>query len=174
MEENLQPSTRSIGFKYGLILGLISIVLFIVFDFAGLSTNSWARWVGIIPTIALIFMAHKAFKDDGDGFMSYGQGVGIGAWLSMLSALVSSVFTMLYIMFINPSYMDAAKQEQIQQLEEQGMTDAQIEQAMSFAEMFMSPGAILIFGLIGGTIIGVIISLIIAAITKEDNPQAFS
>ena len=173
MEEISQPSTRGIGFKYGLILGLISIVLFIVFDFAGVSTSSWARYIGIVPTAILIFMAHKAFKDEGDGYMRFGQGMGVGFWLSALSSAVSSVFAMLYVMFINPNMMDAAKQEQIQKMEEQGMTDAQIDQAMGFAEVFMSPVAMLIFGLIGGILIGVIISLIVSAFTKNDNPQEF-
>ncbi len=172
MEEEAQNTvtTRSIGFKWGIIAGLVGIILFLLLDFTGQS-NGPLRWVGILVTAVLIYLAHKAFKDEGDGFMSYGQGVGIGWWLSLISAALSSLFTYIYVKFINPSYMDFIKDEQIRSMEEQGMSPDEIDRAMEFAAVFSTPEAIFGFGLVFGILFGVIIALVVSAITKNENPE---
>jgi tetrahydromethanopterin S-methyltransferase subunit G len=170
MEENEEgyiPSPRKIGIKYGLITGVISIILFIALDFAGQSNNQSLQWIGIAITAVIIFLAQQEFKKEGDGFMSYGQALGVGTWLVLISAVLSSVFTYIYITAINTNYMDNVKEQQIMELEERGMSDAQIEQALNFT----TPEIILVFGLVGGFIFGFIIALIISAITKKSRPE---
>lgn len=171
MEEAIQPSTRSIGMKFGLIMGLIGIVLFVVFDMANIANNSPIRYIGLIPSIVIIFLAHKAFKDEGDGYMSYGQGFGIGFVASLISSLMTTVIMYAYVSFINTDYIAKIQDENLRQWEEQGLTDAQIEQAQQFSDFMMNPGAISIMALIFGVIGGIVITLIIAAFTKKQDPQ---
>lgn len=170
MEDNY-VSTGQVAKKYGLILGIISIAFFLVTVFGNLAGNSAVSWLGAIPTIAIIFLAHKEFKEQGDGYMSFKQGLGIGTLISLISSVISSVFTFVYVSFVDSTFMDTIKDKQIEKFEEQGMSGDQIEQAMGFTEIFMSPMAMLIMGIIFGVIIGVIISLIISAITKNNNPE---
>ncbi|MDN5200836.1 DUF4199 domain-containing protein [Fulvivirgaceae bacterium BMA10] len=166
-----QPTVGKIGFRYGLILSLISIAYFIILNVVGLIANNAFGWLGYIFTIILIVMAHKAFKDQGDGFMSYGQGLGIGTLLSVVSGVISSVFTLIYIKFIDDSMLQAIRDKTIEQLESQGMSDSEIETALEFSSAFTSPTAIAIFGILGALIGGFILSLIISAITKNNNPE---
>mgnify|MGYP003660351547 CR=1 FL=1 len=75
MEENIEmPTTKSIVMKWGPILGLISIGLFMITALGELQRSGVMNWIGLIPTIAIIYLAHKEYKDTGDGFMSYGKG----------------------------------------------------------------------------------------------------
>lgn len=168
------PTTRETGIRYGLILGLISIVFFVVLAVAGVDTSGSVRWTGLIFTVAVLVLAHKYFKDNGDGFMSFGQGVGIGFWTSTVSSVLSSIFTFIYVKFIDETFIDTMKDNQMLQMQEKGMSDAQIDQAMSFSEPFMTPTAFLAFGIIFGIIIGVIVALIVSIFTQKSNPQALS
>lgn len=171
MEETKDVSVRSVSIKYGVISGLIGIILFIVTDFAGLAGNQALQWVGVPILAAIVFLAHKEFVRDGDGFMSYGQGLGIGTLLSLVSSVLSSVFTFIYTSYVNPAFIEAIREKAEMDMEEQGMSDAQIEQAMQFTESFTSPMALMIFGIIGGVFFGFLISLIVAAITKVSRPE---
>ncbi|MEZ4973556.1 MAG: DUF4199 domain-containing protein [Cyclobacteriaceae bacterium] len=169
------PTVRETGIRYGLILGVISIAYFVILSVAGADMSGGiARWSGLVFTIIVFFLAHKYFKDNGDGFMSYGQGVGIGFWTSIVSSVISSAFTFIYIKFIDDTFMEMIRNNEIEKMQEKGMSDAQIEQAMGFAEAFMSPTAIVVFGVIGGIIIGVICALIVTIFTQKANPNSLT
>lgn len=169
-EEKL--STRSVGIRYGLILGVISIVYFLVLSLSGLNPNDGWNWAGLVFTIGAIFLAHKYYKENGDGFMPYGDGVGIGFWITLISSAISSVFTYIYVKFVDTTFMEMIRDQQMEKFQEQGMSDEQIDQAMEMAAKFSTPEMILIFGLLGGLFIGMIVVLIVTAITKKSNPEA--
>lgn len=171
-EQMPAPTTRQTGMRYGLILGVISIAYFVILNVAGVDmTQGPGRWGGLVFTIIIFVLAHKYFKESGDGYMSYGQGIGIGFWTTLVSSVISSIFTFVYVSFIDSTFVENMKQQQIEQMQERGMSDAQIDQAMGFAEMFMSPTAMLIMGIVGGVIIGLIIALIVTIFTQKANPE---
>jgi hypothetical protein len=105
MEESSEfkaPTTRSIGLQYGAILALASVVLFLIP--AVMANNPFKspwNWIGAGVTILVIVLAHKKFKDEGDGFMSYGQGLAIAFWISLIATLVSILFSFGYTTFID-------------------------------------------------------------------------
>ncbi len=164
------PSAKSLAIKWGLILGVVSIVLFLAMAMSGVQGESWASWVGVLPTAIIIFMAHKEFKESGDGFMSYGKGLGLGTLTVLVSSIISSIFTYVYIKFVDTTYFDVIREKQIEGMAEQGMSDAEIETALGFSEAFFIPETVLIMGVIFGVFFGFIISLIVSAITKNSNP----
>jgi len=172
MEDQPKATVRSIALKYGLILGLIGIIYFILLDFMGQAQNQSWNYLGLIFSIVAFYFAYREYKEDGDGYMSYSQGLGIGTLASLFSSIISGVFTIVYINFINSSFMENMKQMQIAKLEEQGMSDAQIEQAIPMMEMFTSPVAMFIMIIIFGTFFGFLVALIMSAIFKKSNPEA--
>ena len=169
MEEN--ATVKGVSMKFGLINGLIGIVLFTILDFAGMAQDNYGQWIGVIILIVLMYYAHQEFKKNGDGYMSYGQGLGIGTLMSLIGSLLSSAYMYLYITFINDQFVKGIREKAIMDMEKKGMSDAEIDQAMKFAEMFMSPVAMVIFGILGGVFFGFIISLIVSAITKKSSPE---
>ncbi len=170
-EEFEKVTVKQVAIKWGLISGVVSIAYFMIMNYADLIGNSWASWLGIVPFIVILFLAHIEFKNDGDGYMSYGQGLGIGAFLAGVSALLSGAFTYVYTKFIVPDYSQMMMDKMVEVWEEQGMTDQQIEVASSVMSKFQNPELAFILGIVMGVLFGFIISLIVAAITKNNNPD---
>lgn len=171
MEETKDVSIRSVAIKYGLISGLIGIIYFVVVDFAGLVGVSALQWVAYLITAVLIFLAHKEYIRDGDGYMSYGQGLGLGTLLSLVSAVLSSVFAYFYISFINTDYIANLREITLQKYYESGMGEQMIEKSIEIFDQWTTPVMILVIGIISGVFIGFIISLIVSAITKKSRPE---
>ena len=173
MEETTTPvTTRSVGIRYGVIMSAISIVYFLILTFASIDmTSGFGRWSAFIFYFVIIYLAHKNFKDSGDSYMSYGQGVGISFWIGLVSSVIYSLFFFVYIKFIDNSFVQAIKDKQIEEMQAKGMSDDQIDQAMSIAGAFMTPGAMLIFGIVFGIIGMVICGVIVSIVTQKKNPQ---
>jgi hypothetical protein len=166
-----QPSLRQIGIRYGLIVALVMVVYSLILQFAGLAMNRPLGFLTYAILIAGMVVAHNTFKRDGDGYMTLGQGISIGMWLTLVAGVISSVFSYLYLKFIDDSVIQTAMDEAITQMEERGMPDDQIDQAMKITEKFMQPGAMMLIALVTMLILGFIISLVVSAITRKTNPQ---
>lgn len=171
MEETKDVSLKSVAIKYGFINGLVGVILFTVIDMAGLSTNAVAPWIGFVVMAVLMFLAQKEFIKGGDGFMNYGQGLGLGTLMSVVSGVISSIYTFIYVSYINTAYFENMKELQIVKLEEQGMSDAQIEQTMQMMDSFSGPVPTAIFGILGTVFFGFLIALIVSAIAKKSRPE---
>ncbi|MDW3193864.1 MAG: DUF4199 domain-containing protein [Cytophagales bacterium] len=170
MEEATQPSTRSIGIKYGLISGLVGIVLFVVYDLAGIPNDSKIRWISFLPGIVILILAHKAFKDEGNGYMSFGQGMGIGTAAAFFGSLLSAAIMYVYVAVVSTDYFERMAEQNLRTWEEAGMSDAEISAAEQFSGFMMNPAAFTVMALIGGFIGGIIMALIISAFTKKQDP----
>ncbi|WP_276372521.1 DUF4199 domain-containing protein [Chryseolinea sp. H1M3-3] len=175
MEQNVTApaiTTRSTGIRYGVINGVIGIAYFLILTMADIDmSKGFGRWGGTIITIVIVFLAHKYFKENGDGYMSFGQGVGIGFWTGLVSAVISSLFTYIYAKFIDPSFISTIREKAIEDMEAKGQSQEQIDAAMKFVEMFTSAEAILVMGVIFGVLIVVIVALIISIFTQKPHPE---
>ncbi|QHT66821.1 DUF4199 domain-containing protein [Rhodocytophaga rosea] len=169
------PSTARIALKYGLFIGLGLIIYYLISQLAGLANNPTAGMIGMVISAGILVVgivyAIKDFKSQNDGFMSYGQGLGLGALASAVSGLISGIFSSIYVSFIDNSAMKQAMDMQRQQMEEKGMDDAQIDQAMAIAEQFSGPGTILVISILTMLFIGFILSLIISAVMKNERNE---
>jgi hypothetical protein len=165
-------TTRSTGMRYGVISGVIGVAFFLILTVAGVNISSgyWS-WLGYLITAVIVFLAHQYYKQNTDGFMSYGQGVQIALWMGLIGSVISSIFTYIYVKFIDSSFTEMIKEKQIEEMQKNGMSDEQIDQAMQFASMFTTPEAMLIFGLIFGVIGTVIIGLIVSIFTQKKAPE---
>ncbi len=170
-EENEQVSVKQVAIKWGLILGIISIVLFLAIYFGGLLGESWPGWIGAVFSAGIIYLAHKEFKELGDGYMSYGKGLGIGTLTSVISGAVSSTFSYVYIKFINLDYTTELLDNTRFKMEESGQGEDQIDMAMEMTEKFMTPEIMFGLGMFMAVLFGFIISLIVSAITKNNDPS---
>ena len=131
MEEATHPTVKSTAVKWGMINGLISIIFFVVVDFAGQAGNQALSWIGGVIFLALLVFAHREFKNDGDGYMSFGQGLGIGTLIAVVSSILSSVFTFIYVSFINTNFTEALREKSIADMEASGQSQAQIDQGIN-------------------------------------------
>ncbi|GAB3297474.1 DUF4199 domain-containing protein [Hymenobacter tenuis] len=164
-------TTSSVGIRYGLITGILSTILSFLQLTLVEDPETPLRWLSGIVFIVGIVLAHKYFKQHNSGFMSYGQGLTIGVIVSVVAGIISSVFSYIYINFIDPDYMNRVMDITRSRMEERGMDDAQVDQAMAMASKFSSGPITIIFGLLSALLIGFILSLVISAFTKHTRPE---
>ncbi|HTF19141.1 MAG TPA: DUF4199 domain-containing protein [Chryseolinea sp.] len=138
MEETTSPAgdKRSVGIKYGLISVVVGIVFFLILIFAGQNplTFKWGWAVSLPTTIVLILLAHKEFKGDNNGFMTYGEGIAVGFWFMLVGVVVGILFNYVYTNIIDPNLMADFYENQYNQMQQQGMPDGQIEMAQSWTK----------------------------------------
>lgn len=168
MEEKV--STARIALKYGVLASVVIMVFTTIINVTGQSQNKWLTSLSFVFMIVGIVVAMKAFKEENKGFMTYGEGLGLGSLFSAIMGLLGSTFSVLYNKFIDPTIITQAMDTARSEMESKGMDDAQIDQAMAMSEKFMSPGVLFAFGVIGSLMVGFVLSLIIAAILRKDKP----
>ena len=173
MENTVTPSVSpsSVGFRYGIMLGIVSIILTAIGLITGQEQNTLFSIIGFVVLVVFIVLAHRAFKAANGGFMSFGQGVTIGTLATVVSTLLASIFRYIYITFVDPTAMERGLEAARAKLESQGMSDEQIDQAMSMTSTMTNGPVGILMAIVGGVIIGLILSLIISAITKRARPE---
>ncbi|MBJ6141743.1 DUF4199 domain-containing protein [Hymenobacter sp. BT559] len=161
----------SVGMRYGLIIGLVSIIVSFLLNVTHLE-QSPAKWLSMVVLIGGIILAQKAFRHANGEFMSYGQGLGVGMVLTAVSSVLGAIFSYFYVAFIDPEMPARILEKGRADLEARGnMSDAQIDQAMHWTAMFVQGPALVAIALVGGLIMGLIVSLITAAILKNPKPE---
>lgn len=168
MEE--KPSTARLALKWGLISGVIFMIWTTVINVAGLFTNQSIQWVSLVISIVITIMALREYRTLNSGFMSIGEGVGLGTLMSVISGLVSITYNLVYTNFIDPTIRQQMLDNAREQLENRGMADAQIENAMEITEKIQSPGLQFGIGIVFAAIFGALISLVVAAFLRRNRP----
>jgi len=157
--------------KYGLVLGLLGVVFSIISNLSGLTESAMGSMISV-PVMVLIYcltfhLCYKAFRADNGG-MSFGEGLGLGALVSLVAGVISGIFNYVYTTFIDPGMMDRIMEAQYEMLEGYGMSEEQIEQQMEFGQMFAgNPIIAILSAIIGSLCIGFVFSLIMSAIMKK-------
>ncbi|MEI9918597.1 MAG: DUF4199 domain-containing protein [Bacteroidota bacterium] len=163
------PTTMSIALKWGLISTAATILIFIVRVIATKNPmeNSWV-WsvIGLGLGVVLLVLAQREYKTNGDGFMSYGKGFMIGFLMGIISIVAYGIFLYIYATFIDAGLMDLAFEPQRLKMEEQGMSEEQIQTGMKFGRMLFWP-----ILLVGGIIMNCIFVLIVTIFTQKPNPN---
>ena len=167
---NEAPTTMAVGLRYGLILSVVSILYMLILIVLGSSPfeQDWKGYVGFIFVIGAIVMAHKYFKENGDGYMSYGQGFGIGFLTILISTVVGMIFSYIYINFIDPSVFEAIWEKAAADMEEQGQSQEAIDMGMEWGRKLFW-----VFYLLGSTFWGTIIALLVTIFTQKKRPEVF-
>ncbi len=167
---NVSPWSTAI--KYGLIISLINIIIGLIFWFMGMKLSQIPMWLGLIVFITFVFLGMKAHRENNGGHISYGKALGVGILIALISALISAIYSYIFTTVIDPGIADLALAQQEDKMIERGMTEEQIDQAMTMTEKFMTPAAMSLMNLVMGLVFGTIVSLITAIFVKKDPPTS--
>src|SRR5687768_12377717 len=119
-----KPSTFSVGLKWGLISTLIHVIVFLTTSLVGIDPfDQKMAFLNIPLSIVILILAHKAFKDSSDGFMTYGQGVAIAFWISLFGVIIGGLFTFVYTNFVDTALMETYYQKQMDTMSEKKMSE---------------------------------------------------
>lgn len=170
---NEQPTSTRIALKWGLFLGLTLILITLVMYVTDQSTNGLFNILTLVAMIAFLVLGMREHKMSTGGYMTFGEGVGLGALLSAIAGLLSSAFITFYNVVIDPTIQQRIFEQTRDKLEDQGLSDEQIDQALEISQKFQSPGFTFIAGVFGTLIIGLLLSLVIAAIIRQNKANPF-
>lgn len=170
-----QVSSKSIIVNYGIILGVIGILSHLTFYATGnLITMGWANGVvGFIALIVIIVLGIKKFKTGNGGYLSFGQAVKIGLLISLLSAVISIIYSQIFVNFIEPDFMNQMLEVQRTAWEDAQMTQEQMESAEGMFETFSSPLITSLFSIVGAAFFGFVISAIAGAVMKRSQEDQY-
>ncbi|MBN8577254.1 MAG: DUF4199 domain-containing protein [Cytophagales bacterium] len=171
MEEKIEkPTLLSVSIKYGAIAGIVSILFSLIRSMVFSANPMESDWkmslLSAVIGIAIIVLAHKEYKDRGDGYMSYGKGFGIGFLTTLFSFILGTVFMMVYITMIEPALYAEIWQKAEEQMRDQGQSEEAIEMGMKMGRIFMWVGIVF-----GGAILSAILGAIVPLFTQKSNPE---
>ncbi len=167
--ENQTTTTRT-ALKWGVIIGIVFSVYNVIIWVSGQIGNQTLTYFTYPVLAAGIYFAMKEFRNENQGFMSYGQGLGLGTMQGAIIGVLTGLFTFVYMKFIDTSLTEQMIKIAEKNLEKQGTPDEQIDQAMEMTKMFMTPGAFFVILVLTWTFFSFVFSLIISAILKKEKP----
>lgn len=124
--------------------------------------------VGISITCVILAIRARRSRLPATEEFSYGDALGAGVMVGVFAALISPFTTYLYAGVINPDFVEAVVQLEIQKLEAKGgLSSAQLEGAEKMMRNFAGATAQAVLACIGTFIFALVISLIAAAFLKR-------
>jgi hypothetical protein len=169
--ENQKSSSKQVMLNYGLILGVVSIILSVGIYAMGkiYDQGMGVMFASFIIMAVVIFMALKNFKAGNNNLLSLGEALKIGLGIALVGAIISIIYNQIFINFIEPDFMENMMKVGEQKMLEQytNMSDEQLEAAKAMQQKMSSPLIGAAFGVIGSLFFGFIISLIEGLILKR-------
>jgi len=156
--------------EYGLILSLIGIGIMLIAHYSGIDMNGtmWKSTNWVISAIMVAWMLWHFREKKNGGFLRYGQGVGLSTLTGLISGIIGGIFFFIFVKYLAPEFIENIENKAISDMQAQGLSDDQISQSMQYARMFMSPGAMVVYAILGAVVSYLILGLIFSAIFKRD------
>lgn len=166
-----EVTIKSQGLKWGLILGLMSTIVGLVVNLFDLYANDgMIQIVSLLLVLGALIFAYQEFKAAHEGFMEFGEGFGMGMLILVISGAFSGLLSYIYMKFIDTGIIERMKSIQLEEMEKQGLSDEQIDMAMSMSEFAMTPEMMTLIGFVANLFFGAIIALIVSGIMKKKRP----
>jgi hypothetical protein len=170
----------SAAVKWGLITGMVYVIFSLLSTMLGLQqggSNSGLSFVANIFIFAVtfftVYLGIKEMRDQElSGYLTFGQGFRGGMKISLIAALISSVFAFIYLQFIDPDFGDRMMENIEAQWDKAGMQEEQREMARKFTSYMFNPIIWGAFSLAWVIFWGLVKSLIASAILKKEAPPA--
>ncbi len=171
---NNQVSTARVALKWGLITGLALVVYSTVLYTLGQMANGGLSVIIYVIVAAGLVLGMREYRTLNGGYLTFGEGVSLGALLSAVAGVLSTAYSVLYTTVIDPGIQERTMEQVREKMEEQGnLSDEQIDQALEISQSFQSPGLLFVVGILGTILIGVLFSLVIAAIMRRNKATPF-
>lgn len=170
-------SPRPTAMRYGLLGGLAMIVLNLVFYLSEMLDLSKASFISLpnltnyALMIAVVVLALRYHRDQElGGYLPFTRCLGMGWWLGLTMGIVGAIWAYIFFQFVAPDLVETIREMQIEQMQDQGLSEEQIEQSEKYMAMFTSPGAMAILSIFGNVLMTIIIALFAGLFMKKDPP----
>ena len=170
MEEQ-RPLAGKFAINYGVILGVIMILISVIMYVTGMSLDGvqWPQYLYYIIFPVVIFYAISTFKRQGANALSLGEAIKIGVVAAAISAIIYVVYGLIFNYIIDPEFMGQMKEVvRDKMLESPNMTEEMVDQQMNIVEKFMDPVIGSAFWIAASMFFGLLWSLIAGLVMKKE------
>ncbi len=168
-EEKLSISTTQVGLKFGVYSGIAIALYSILITALNLQDDTFLGLLGYVLLISAMYFGIAEFKKYNEGYMSFGQGLGIGMLISTLTGIITGISQSIYF-YLKPEMIIAMKDEIFKEYERQQIPEEQVKVMMSVMDYLFSPTGIFLLVLISYVFFGLLLSLLVAAFTNKKQP----
>lgn len=172
--ETKSRSLFSNSLIYGLLTAAISIVFSVLMYLFDTPYDSPLMYFSFAILLAGMIYGTLTYRNNFlGGNISFGKAFISGFLIVLISALVSSIYSYVFMVFIDPSYLDKIIEKAVENAEakmsEKGLSAEQMEPGLAMTRKFMSPVAMTIMAILSSALIGGILALIAAAFLKKED-----
>jgi len=156
--------------NYGIILGIISIILSITLYVLNLMENTVAGFIPLIFLIVVMILGILNYRNKiNGGFITYGKSLGTGVLIGLISSVIMAIYTFIFYQYIDPDMINYLLSKTEEKMLEQNpnLSDEQIEMAMKYTKKMMSPIWMAINTFIWTTLVALVASILISIITQK-------
>jgi len=171
MEEKVKAPFWKPALSYGVILGLVSVFISLVFYFIGMATVSWTNWINmLVGLVLLVYLMIQYRNVHLGGYASFGQiFVMVLVSAGIIATIISAIYTYVLYTVIDPGLVDQVRIV----AEEKIMSNSRIPESMyddilERMEKKMNVGYMVRMALIFGPVVNAFIGLIVAAFIKKE------
>ncbi|HYW96218.1 MAG TPA: DUF4199 domain-containing protein [Bacteroidales bacterium] len=157
------------------IIGGIYILNNLVVDAFNLPFSIYNQVSANLILIAGIVIAIYAYrKEYNNNLISYGRAVGFGALTALLVGIILSIYTNIYIQYINPDFVALLKQNLEEKFLQKGFSPDMIETITSRTDRMQKPLIVFARTIFSTEVLGVIVSLIASIFIKKEPSEPFA
>jgi hypothetical protein len=173
MAQGPAVSGRPIGIRFGLIGGLLLVGLALVLDLTGMTDAATGKGGTLSFIFQLLIMGgaigYAIYQyRQAAGKITFGQAFGTGFWAALIMVLISGVYSLLFFLVIDPEVIETIKNQAFAQMEEQGMSDSDIEQSMGMMGFMFNPWILSVTATISNLIFAILVNLVLSAVLKNN------
>ncbi|WP_296386306.1 DUF4199 domain-containing protein [Winogradskyella sp.] len=170
--EQQKPAAGKFALNYGLILGLVMVTIAVVLYVTGMALEGvqWPNFIYYVVFPVVVIYGISQYKKLNANTLSLGDALKVGLAIAVISALVYVIYGFVFNYLIDPEFMEQAMQvAKDKMLENQDLTEEQVEQNMKAFEMFSNPLIGTAFWLAMSAFFGLIYSLIGGLVMKSNS-----
>ena len=142
MEQITTTNKWQIIAKFSMIYALILIAINLLLYITGYSLKANAVNTGatIITVLGSIYFGIVSLRDNTlNGYISYGNGVSTGLYITLFSAIMLTIYFVIFTNFIDPEFTQKIMNETKRKMIEEGKSEDEIEMVMHYSKTFMKP-----------------------------------
>lgn len=168
MEEKSNSIWKA-GLTYGGILGLLMIIYTILLYVMDQSFNKALGYVTFLFIIAMVFYGAKSYRDNYlNGTINYGRALGISMIIVLVAAVINAIYFYIHTTIVDAEYFSKLMLATEEELLGKGMSDDQIEMAITLQSKMMKPAVMSLLGVLSVAFWGFIFSLITSIFVKKE------
>ncbi len=175
MDQNAANSKGQLIAKFGLINALLLIAL----NLLGYITNTQISFSLLYKILVFAIVIGTSYfgiiacrKENHEGFLTYGQGVGIGFLINALGCFILSFYTYIFVVFIDPDFLANIIMQAKKMMIERGDSEELISTSMEWVKKFTTPFYFSLFAGIGNLFSSLIGVLLLAIFTRKEDPNS--